>query len=124
MNILDDSCKIINNNNNNNKTSATITSSYRKDNNNTNIKHYHQNNNNMPDVDDANMQWFHGKITREEAESLLTPREVCVCVFVWAYDSNVQFFILFCKIECNMNEIISSLFFCLILFIGWTIFST
>ncbi|UXI15588.1 transcription initiation factor [Sarcoptes scabiei] len=26
-------------------------------------------------VEDASMQWFHGKITREEAESLLMPRE-------------------------------------------------
>lgn len=29
-----------------------------------------------PEMNDANMPWFHGKITREEAESLLTPREV------------------------------------------------
>ena len=29
-----------------------------------------------PDYNDDNMPWFHGKITREEAETLLNPREV------------------------------------------------
>lgn len=35
-----------------------------------------------PKIVDESMGWFHGKITREEAEALLMPREVCGFVFL------------------------------------------
>lgn len=71
---IDDSCKT------KNQTTTTTIISNRKDNTNINKHNNNNNNNNMPDVDDSNMQWFHGKITREEAEALLTPREVIITI--------------------------------------------
>ncbi|KAH9399025.1 hypothetical protein TYRP_018412 [Tyrophagus putrescentiae] len=37
--------------------------------------HPHSHHPHRPDIGDANMPWFHGKITREDAEALLMPRE-------------------------------------------------
>lgn len=46
------------------------------------------------------MPWFHGKITREEAESLLTPREVISVCLLNNHKSNY------------------------LLLIGWTVFDS